>query len=244
MDLTQREETVFCSIVRNFILEAKPVGSRNLSKWCSINVSPATVRNVMADLEEKGLIAQPHTSAGRVPTDKGYRYYVDSLLKVDQLSKEEKEAILFNLTSETKGIETILENSSKALGNISSLLGVVLAPRFYQGVFEKLELIEISSNSILVVIKVKSGLVKTISMEISLELTRKKLEETARILNERLSGLSLLEIKYTIDKRMQDLPEGESNLIKVFIDSADSVFNFEEDTHFHVAGTGNIARQP
>ena len=149
MQLTQREEAVFCSIVRNFILEAKPIGSRFLSKWCGMEVSPATIRNVMADLEEKGLITQPHTSAGRIPTDKGYRYYVDSLIKVDELSRQERELIQFNLQSATKDIETILENSSKALGNISSLLGVVLAPRFYQGIFEKLELIEMPDTGVM-----------------------------------------------------------------------------------------------
>ena len=244
MELTQREETVFCSIVRNFILEAKPIGSRFISKWCGMEVSPATIRNVMSDLEEKGLIIQPHTSAGRIPTDKGYRYYVDSLMKVDTLSEKEQELIQLNLKSASKDIETILENSSIALGNISSLLGVVLTPRFYQGIFEKLELIEYSPSRILVVIKVKSGLVKTILMEIDLTLSRDQLDETARILNERLSGLTLLEIKQSIDKRMHDLSGGESTLIKLFVESADNVFNFAEHEHFHIGGTGNIIKLP
>lgn len=244
MQLTPREEKLFCCMVRSFILEAKPIGSRYLSKWGGIELSAATIRNVMADLEEKGLIAQPHTSAGRIPTDKGYRFYVDSLMLMDVLTKTEQEAIITDLVSDSKDIDAILENSSRALGNISSLLGVVLAPRFYQGVFEKMELVDISANKLLVVLKVKSGLVKTILMEISLDLRSDQLDETARILNERLSGLTLLEIKQSIDRRMQDLPEGDMGLVKLFVESADSVFNFSSDNHFHVCGTENIIKQP
>ncbi len=243
-ELTPREEQVFRYVVRSFIQNAKPVGSRYVAKQCGMDVSPATIRNVMADLEDKGLITHPHTSAGRVPTDRGYRYYVDTLMQVDDLTPQEREDILKKLSAPSADVEQILESSSRALGHISRLLGVVLAPRFYQGVFERLDLVEIADKRILVIIRVKSGLVKTILMEISSNLSRDKLEETARVLNERLHGLTLLEIKRSIDKRLADLSGGSPELVRLIVGSAESVFDVEGGAHFYVSGTGNILSQP
>ncbi|MBC7186227.1 MAG: heat-inducible transcription repressor HrcA, partial [Calditrichaeota bacterium] len=243
-ELTPREEQVFRSVVRNFIQNARPVGSRLVAKQCGMDVSAATIRNVMADLEEKGLITHPHTSAGRVPTDRGYRYYVDTLMQVDDLTPQEREDIRRKLLSPSADVEQILESSSRALGNISKLLGVVLAPRFYQGVFDRLDLVEIADKRILVIIRVKSGLVKTILMEIDSNLSRDRLEETARVLNERLHGLTLLEIKRSIDKRMADISEGSPDLVRLIVGSAESVFDVEGGAHFYVSGTGNILSQP
>ncbi|MCR4440184.1 MAG: heat-inducible transcriptional repressor HrcA [bacterium] len=243
-ELTPREEQVFRSVVRNFVQNARPVGSRLVAKQCGMDVSAATIRNVMADLEEKGLITHPHTSAGRVPTDRGYRYYVDTLMQVDDLTPQEREDIRRKLLCPSADVEQILESSSRALGNISKLLGVVLAPRFYQGIFDRLDLVEIADKRILVIIRVKSGLVKTILMEIDSNLSRERLEETARVLNERLHGLTLLEIKRTIDKRMADISEGSPDLVRLIVGSAESVFDIEGGAHFYVSGTGNILSQP
>ena len=164
-------------------------------------------------------------------------------MEVDGLTKQQK-SIIENIINNSKDVETILEQSSRALGNISSLLGVVLAPRFYLGVFEKIELVDISNNRLLAVLKIKSGLVKTILMEIHTEFSPDKLEETTRVLNERLYGLTLLEIKNSIDRRMADVAEGDPLIIRHLVDSADTVFNFKETDHLHASGTGNIAIQP
>ena len=244
IQLTEREKLILQSIVQTFTEKTTPVGSRYIARKHRMNISPATIRNVMADLEEKGLIWQPHTSAGRVPTDKGYRYYVDSLMTREKLTSLEKKAIRRNLANLSPDVEDILERSSQVLGKISSLLGVVLSPRFYQGMLEKLELVSISEKRLMLVMTIKSGLVKTIIIEIKSQISHEKLEETARLLNQRLSGLTLKEIKDSIDRRMRDVSEGDATLIQLLIKSADRVFSFDERKRFHCCGTPNIMAQP
>jgi len=242
--LTQREGFILKSLVINFVNCATPIGSNFLSKANKNQLSSATIRNIMMDLEEKGLVAQPHTSAGRIPTDLGYRYYVDDLMMMEKLSKSEKQQIKQDLqNAANEDVEVILEKSSEVLSKISNQLGVVLSPRFYQGIFEKLELVKVSENKLLVVITITSGLVKTIIMEIKYTISNDKLEETARILNERLSGLSLRQIRKTFKSRMSDISHGDVSLISQFSNSVDKIFLID-DEHIHLKGAHNIFLQP
>lgn len=243
-NLTERERLILNSIVESYIQTANPVGSRYLAKKYKLNISSATIRNVMMDLEDMGYLIQPHTSAGRIPTDKGYRFYVDSLMSVRSLAFSERRIILDNLRRVSVDVDEILHTSSQVLGKISSQLGVVLAPRFYQGIFQKMELVSISENKILVVISIRSGLVKTIMMEIKSGVSRDQLNETSRIINERLSGLSLKEIKETIDKRMSGISYSEEGLIRFVVESSNKLFNFEENKDLHLCGTQNIMANP
>ncbi|RMD85795.1 MAG: heat-inducible transcription repressor HrcA [Calditrichaeota bacterium] len=242
--LNEREKIILNCIVESYVKTATPVGSRYLAKKYNLSWSPATIRNVMNDLEEMGYLKQPHTSAGRVPTDKGYRFYVDSLISIEALQRKERRMILENLRKVSADVDEILHTSSQVLGKISSQLGVVLAPRFYQGIFQKMELVPISENKILIVISIESGLVKTIMTEIESRVSRDKLYETAWIINERLSGLSLKEIKDSIDRRMADISKGEESLIRMIIESSDKLFTFEEHKDVHVGGTVNIMSNP
>jgi len=242
--LTQRESFILKSLVINFVNSATPIGSKFLSKANRNRLSPATIRNVMMELEEKGLVTQPHTSAGRIPTDLGYRYYVDDLMMWERLSRSEKQQISQNLRQVSdEDVEAILEKSCEVLSRISNQLGVILSPRFYQGKFEKLELVRLSENKLLVILTITSGLVKTIMMEIRYHIQKHKLQETARILNERLSGLTLRQIRNTFQKRMSDVSYGDSNLIAQFSDSVDKIFSIQDD-HLHLRGTQNILSQP
>ncbi len=243
-DLTPRERLIFESIVQNFIESATPVGSRFLTKKYRLNMSPATVRNIMADLEEKGLIKQPHTSAGRVPTDLGYRVYVDYLMRREKLSPGEKAAIVRSLRTVSRDVEIILEKASRLLGRISSQLGVVLAPRFLEGVLERIELVPVSSRRILVVLTVRSGLVRTVLMEIDSDIPHHRLEATARLLSERLHGLSLKDLKEQLIERTRDLDETERELVDTFARTTDEVLRFDTESHYHVSGTQNILSQP
>lgn len=244
VQLSPRERVILNLIVENFVTKASPVGSRYLAKRSGLNLSAATIRNVMMDLEERGLITQPHTSAGRVPTDLGYRVYVDSLMEVRHLNRQDRRAILERLRRVAENADQILETASHVLGQISSQLGVVLAPRFYQGVYDRMEIVPISEKRILVVISIRSGLVKTISMEIEGEISQESLYETTRVLNERLHGLTLKEIKQTIDKRLRNVSVGNESLIQRFVASADRLFHFAEREEFHVGMTSRILAQP
>ncbi|MCG3121578.1 MAG: Heat-inducible transcription repressor HrcA [bacterium] len=242
--LSERERLILNSIVENFVHNAVPIGSRYLSKKTGMDMSPATIRNVMMDLEEMGFLTQPHTSAGRVPTDKGYRFYVDSLMLVETLSAPEKQHILEQLRRVSLGVDTILDAASQVLARVSRQLGVVLSPRFYQGVFDKIELVPIAEKKVLMVFTIKSGLVRTIVMEVAAEVSREVLEKTARVLNERLHGLSLQEIKQSLDQRMRHAGDVNPELLERIIGSADLLFSEDGRRGLHFGGTNNIVQQP
>ncbi len=241
-ELTEREREVFLSIVHGFIQTAEPVGSRYLSKNYNLNISPATIRNVMMDLEEKGLITQPHTSAGRVPTNVGYRQYVNSMMSVQTLSEEEKHSIVREMEGFSQDVSSIVQHATDVLSRISSQLGVVLTPRFNRGQLEKLELIQISENKLLLLLNVKSGLVKTVIFEINQRLPQSLLEATTQLLNERLHGLSLEELQNTITDRFRDLDQEQRMLIQTIQMNAN--FAIQTDTKFHFAGAKNVIEQP
>jgi len=175
VDIETRRKSILSAIVESYIDTATPVGSRAISQRFRHTISPATIRNVMADLEEIGLIMQPHTSAGRVPTDKGYRFYVDTLLEPKHLTKEE-ESIINKLLHQSGGdIDYIMQNASKAISVITNVAGMVLTPRFKRSVFKHIELFNISESKILAVIVTTSGFVKNSIMDFSEHITRQEL---------------------------------------------------------------------
>lgn len=243
-ELTKRERQVFLAIVHGFIHNAEPVGSRYISRNYGLNISPATVRNVMADLEEKGLIWQPHTSAGRMPTTNGYRTYVDNLEKGAQLSDEEQHIIIEKLQAFSKDFDLIVSKTATVLGEISSQLGVVLSPRFTKGVFSKLELLRISEQKLLLVISITSGLVKTIIIEIDNEFSADFISETTGVINERLYGLSIEQLTESFDERFNDLDARSRELINAIKEKSDKLFGIEPTGEFFISGARNVIANP
>ncbi len=243
--LTDRERTVLHYIVHDFIETATPVGSRFISRRHGdvLGLSPASIRNVMSDLEYLGLIDHPHTSAGRMPTDRGYRFYLDSLMHKEKLSEAEVETIRKNLGA-AEETEILLRETSRLLGKISHQIFAVTSPRLSSGTLEKLEIVPITGNRIMVILSIKSGLVRTIMMEAAAEIPREKLEDLARFLNERLCGLMLDEIRQTFHDRVRDVQEEGTGLIRLFIDSVDKVFSVEASEKVHIGGADKVIEQP
>ncbi|MCW9064887.1 MAG: heat-inducible transcriptional repressor HrcA [Ignavibacteriaceae bacterium] len=244
-ELNQREKAILRSIVQQFILTATPVGSRNITKKYDIGFSPATVRNVMADLEDSGFINHPHTSAGRVPTDKGYRYYVDSLMNIDKLNTKEKGLIENSFNSIIDEADELVKVTSRLLSSITKQIACVTYPNLESGILEKIQIINLTSTRILVVISIKSGLVKTITMELDTELREFQLESVQTLLNEKLSGLSLEEIRTTFKERFVDADEDQKPIIRLFVDSVDKLFKDDfTSERLIVTGAKNIIQQP
>lgn len=245
-DLTEREKTILRYIIQQFILTANPVGSRNIFKKYEIGLSPASIRNIMADLEESGYLGHPHTSAGRVPTDKGYRFYVDSLMEPPRLGRQEKEFI--NSEFETAGpdADELLKITSYVLSNITNQLACVTYPNIGNAMLEKLQIFSLSSTRIMVVLSIKSGMINTITLEIKTEVKPDHIHTVERLLNERLSGLQLAEIKNTLGERIKDYSSDELNpIIRVFIDSADKIFADNPSSEKSIiTGAKNILKQP
>jgi heat-inducible transcriptional repressor len=242
--LTEREKKVLQSLINYYIATAEPVGSRAIAHKYRLGISSATVRNTMQDLEEMGLISQPHTSAGRIPTDKGYRVYVDSMMGKEALTALEEDRIRREICADYAAVENILEQTARVLATVSRQLGVTISPRFDQGVLTRISLIPVAENKILVVLAVKHGLVRSILLEAESGIGVDRIERTAAVLNERLAGLTLGEIKDSIGERLKETSDADSKLIKLFLDSADNLLSLKEPEHMHLGGTTNIVDQP
>ena len=245
IELNEREKNILRYIIQQFILTASPVGSRNITKKYNIGISPATVRNIMSDLEETGFIDHPHTSAGRVPTDKGYRFYVDSLMDVQKLHSSEIGII--NKSFESNPVETddLLKITSILLSSITKQLACVMYPKLETGILEKLQIVRLSSTKILVIISIKSGLVKTITLELSSDIKSVQIDSVQGLLNERLTGLSFKEIRTTFRERLKDIHDDQKPIIRLFIDSIDKIFKDDKQTDkLVITGAKNVIKQP
>lgn len=244
-DLNEREKTILRSIVQQFILTASPVGSRNITKKFNLGLSPATVRNIMSDLEDSGFINHPHTSAGRVPTDKGYRYYVDSLMEIQELKNSEKTTLEKSLDKNLSETDELLKIASKLLSNITKQIAYVTYPTLDKGILEKIQLVSLSSKRLLVVVSIKSGLVKTITLEFQSEIELNKLPNVERLLNERLSGLTFQEIRNSFKERFTDIGSEDKPIIRLFIDSVDKIFvDIKSENKLLITGATNVIQHP
>ncbi|MBN2570890.1 MAG: heat-inducible transcription repressor HrcA [Ignavibacteriales bacterium] len=245
-DLTEREKAILRYVIYQFILTANPVGSRMLSKKFNLNLSSASIRNTMSDLEELGLLNHTHTSSGRVPTEKGYRLYVDSLMDEPKLETKEKKIIKAGLDSEVGAFEELLQMTSSILSQITKNLACVTYPKLDKAILDKIQIIPISSARILVVVTIKSGLVKTITLELKSDINESKFERIQQFLNERLSGLTFCEIRQTFQERVRDLDSEEFKpIVRLFIDSADKIFpDIQIADNIFLTGTKNILSQP
>jgi len=242
--LTEREKEILRSLIEHYITTAEPVGSRSIAGKYGMGISSATIRNTLQDLEEMGLIKQPHTSAGRVPTDKGYRIYVDDLLEPETLTRSEQERIEKQIALDYAAVENLLEQTSHILGLVSNQLGVTIGPRFEQEILTHVDLIPVAEKKVLIVLAIKSGLVRSILLEADSPLKGKELDETKVILNERLCGLSLGMIRKDMDQRVKDASSGNPRLIRLFLDSKYAILNFPDVEQIHLGGTANILSQP
>lgn len=244
-ELTEREKVILRSIIQQFILTASPVGSRYITKKYEIGISPATVRNIMADLEESGFINHPHTSAGRVPTDKGYRFYVDSLMEIQKIKSSEKGIINKGLDFESAETDEILRITSIILSNITRQLACVTYPRLDSGILAKIQLVTLATNRLLVVISIKGGLVKTITLEVDSQLKESILDSVQDLLNERLCGLTFKEIRTTFKERFTDINEDQRPIIRLFVESVEKIFKeASSGRNLFITGAGNIIKQP
>lgn len=246
-ELTERERQVLLSIIEQHVLTASPIGSRTLSKSSDLKLSPASIRNVMADLEERGLIGHPHTSAGRIPTDLGYRYYVNSIMETIALSDEERHFIESQLQGAIpNALQDLIRTSSHILSKISHQLAIVSAPSLGRGVLQRLELVQVASDKIMVIITIRSGIVKSIILQIHTDVQREQLEHITALLNERLAGLTLQEIRETFADRMRDAQDDDRDgIIRLFLESTDRVFSEKLNPDaLCIEGMQSVTQQP
>jgi heat-inducible transcriptional repressor len=246
-----RGRAVLAAIIKEHLVTGEAVGSLVLSDrfahghgWSS-----ATIRNVMAELEEAGLVEQPHTSAGRVPTDKGYRYYVDHMLGEARLSRADLKAIdavfLSTGLDSSSSPERLMEKASHALSELSENVGIVVSPSLAENRLSHIEFLQLSDNRILVVLVTTSNIIHNKIIRLEENLTQEDLERTARYLNTEFSGKSLITIRAEILELMREEKALYDRLLRNAILLCDMSLNGEESTgEVYVDGASNMLTKP
>ena len=241
--LTVREREILRLVVTSFIETAAPVGSRPLVRRYGLDLSPATIRNTMSDLEEAGYLEHPHTSAGRVPTWRGYRTFVDELMQTDVLGESERGLVRAEV-ERLLAVDDAAREASKLLGRLSNLLGVVLAPNLATGILERIEAIPLSSTRVMFVLSLTGGLVRTLVLELEAGPQRAPLDALIGLLNERLAGLTIDEIRRTYAARLDDADD-RTSLVRVILDRSHALFAEQTSPdRLRVAGAQHLLAQP
>lgn len=225
--LSKRERRVLEAVIQTFVQTAEPAGSRTVSRLFGLGVSPATIRNTMSDLEEKGFLFHPHTSAGRIPTNKAYRAYVDELLGTPSVVPAPERQHLAVALASGDPIETILRRAAQSLGVLTQELGVALGPRLAASVLRSLDLVRVSSERLLMVLALEGGTVRTVFVEVEGAIADDALAEVTKVLNERLAGLSLEQIRVSLGDRLRDsvaVPSAQE-LLNIFVQEAEALFD-------------------
>ncbi|MDQ3223927.1 MAG: heat-inducible transcriptional repressor HrcA [Gemmatimonadota bacterium] len=244
--LTERQLRVLEAVVHSYIQTAEPAGSQTIARRFGLGVSPATIRNIMSELEDKGYLFHPHTSAGRIPTDRAYRIYVDAIMRLSPPSHEEQNTLRSELGTRS-AVEEVLRRAAQVLGVLTQELGVAVAPALDQMVLERLELVQVTSERLLLVFNLRSGVVRTIFVEVPGLMPPSSVQQVSQILNQRLSGLSLQDIRGTLPERLRDAGgiEGGGELLNIFIAEGDGLFDLSSEDSAVVLGSAQmLADQP
>ena len=228
-ELTPRERRVLEAVIKTYVQTAEPAGSRLLSRRSGLGVSPATIRNTMSDLEEKGFLMHPHTSAGRVPTDKAYRSYVDSLLNAppSPIVMAERDRLRAEISASSSTIETILRRAAQSLGVLTQELGVALGPQLDASVLRALDLVRVGGDRLLLVLTLEGGVVRTVFVEVRGTVADSAVSEVTRVLNERLAGHTLRELRASVGERLRDTtthPDAEE-LLNIFVQEGEHLLD-------------------
>ena len=241
--LSDRERNILRLVVEEFVDSAGPVGSRSLAKQSSLDLSAASIRNTMADLEDMGYLDHPYTSAGRVPTRLGYRTFVDELMDTPELTPVEQQVLKMRLAQLVSDTDELLRESTRLLSKLSNLLGIALTPRLSTGVLDRLDVVPLSGGRVMFVLSIRGGIVKTVVLEFESDVTQSGIDRVVSILNERIAGLTLQEIRETYEGRLKDLRD-QTGLIELVVEEASLLFSEPEEGRLQFEGTENILTQP
>jgi heat-inducible transcriptional repressor len=234
-----RAQMLLKFLVERYIRDGLPVGSRTLAKDSGLDLSPATIRNIMADLEDVGLVRSPHTSAGRVPTAKGYRIFVDSLLTIKPVQSQEVESIRQKL-SLSSSTESLISHASDMLSRITHLAGVVTIPRRERVRLQHIEFLPLSSRRVLVILVVNGQEVQNRVIDTEREYSPSELQQAANFLNSEFAGLELQEMRSRLLAGMQQARDAMQHLMQDAMRIADQILDQQRDDDYVLAGQTNL----
>ncbi|MEK5270716.1 heat-inducible transcriptional repressor HrcA [Aeribacillus sp. FSL K6-8394] len=241
--LTDRQLLILQIIIDDFIQYAQPVGSRSLSKKESITFSSATIRNEMADLEELGLIEKTHTSSGRVPSEKGYRYYVDHLLSPKKLTKKEIMAIRSIFAEKIYELETLVQKSAQILSELTSYTAIVLGPKVSENRLKRLQIVPINEDKAVAIFVTNTGHVENKMITFPEKIDMSELEKIVNILNEKLAGVPLSELKDKIYKEIANILRKHIRNYDILLKLITGTLNVGNEK-IYFGGKTNILSQP
>jgi len=235
--LDRRSQILLKTLVERYVIEGEPVGSRALSRYSGLDLSPATVRNIMADLEELGFIASPHTSAGRVPTTRGYRFFVDTLLKVKPLDRVEISQLEGNLHPEHP--QNLISSASQLLSELTHFAGVVVAQRRQSAAFRHIEFLALSEKRVLLILVTPQGDVQNRILFTQKTFTPSELTTVANFLNQNYAGLTFEDIRRRVQDELKRLREDMMVLMTAALDASDKALS-ESAESYVISGERNL----
>jgi len=248
--LTERQKLILKAVVNNYIEFAEPIGSRAVSKRQDIGYSPATIRNEMADLEDMGFLEQPHTSAGRIPSNKGYRYYVDNLIDIDNNTSSEEKVESFGklFTDQYIEFEQVIEQTANILSQITNYTSIILGTEIYQTKLQNIQIVPISDKNLVVILVTNNGKVQHKTLTFPEGISIDEVEKFIRFLNFKLTGVPLYQLKTKIyneiNKEFQrnayEYEQSMKMIEQLFINDVEK----HGDEKVFVGGTTNILNQP
>ncbi len=241
MQLDERKRKILQAIIRNYLETGEPVGSRTISKYTDLNLSSATIRNEMSDLEEMGYIVQPHTSAGRIPSDKGYRFYVDTMMEEKDREIEEIKEMM--LQKEDK-MDLLLKQVARVLAQNTNYATMISSPQYHRNKLKFIQLSRVDESQILAVIVVEGNVIKNQLLSVTESLDDETMLKLNILLNTHLNGLSLEEINLGTIAKLKAQAGIHGDIVGEVLDAVAEAIRADEDLEIYTSGTNNIFKYP
>ena len=242
MELDERKEKILKAIIQNYLETGEPVGSRTISKYSDLKLSSATIRNEMSDLEELGYIIQPHTSAGRIPSDKGYRFYVDQLIHEKETEVTQVRDMVIQRVDR---VELLLKQMAKLLASNTNYATLISGPQYHQTKIKFIQLSRVEAGKLLIVTVLEGNIIKNSIVTLDAELTDEDILNLNILLNSGLNGLTMEQINLDVITRMRGQAGERSHIVDVVLSEvAEAIRSGEEDLQIYTEGTTNIFKYP
>ncbi|AEG59409.1 heat-inducible transcriptional repressor HrcA [Desulforamulus ruminis] len=244
MKMDERKQQILLAIIKDYISTAEPVGSRTISRKYDLGVSPATIRNEMSDLEEMGFIEQPHTSAGRIPSNLGYRYYVDCLMQREELTREEEETILQGYEKKVREVGEVISRTGRMMARMTNYTALVRTPQLSKSTYKHIQLVLMAPSQALLIVVMDMGAVHHQMMTVPENITQEDLEQISSVLNAKLQGRTMDSIRLTLIKEIYFELSKHRNILDIAFQLMQDQLHLEKEDKVHLEGVFNILNQP
>jgi heat-inducible transcriptional repressor len=244
LPLNERDKNILKIVVKDYITTGEPVGSRTVAKQSDLNLGPASIRNMMADLEDMGLLQQPHTSAGRIPTEQGLRLFVDMLLEREELSPADQATITSAYQTCGADMAQLMRGTCRILSAFSHYTGIIMAAPLHETLFKRIEFIRIKRSQVLIIFVAASGLVQNRVVEMEEDLSQDELDTITHYLNSLLSGLTLRAVRERIVEEMRQEKVAYDQLLQKALQLGGEALEPREERDLYIEGQTNILDEP